>query len=163
MFIEEFVVTVTVNIERSYHFDVKTPADKVFALLADVPKSASYFPNVHKLVDLGDDKYRWEMREVGIAHINLQTVYACKYVADPDKGSVVWKPVKGEGNALVSGSWKIADKPHATRLTLKIKGELSIPLPGLMQMLVGPVAENAFEHMIETYIKNLTKKFGGAA
>ena len=64
------------------------------------------------------------------------------------KGTVVWTPVKGEGNALVSGNWKIKDNKKSTGLTLQINGDLSIPLPGLMKM-------------VETYIANLTKKFGG--
>jgi carbon monoxide dehydrogenase subunit G len=103
------------------------------------------------------------MEKIGIASINLQTIYASKYVSIKSKGSVVWTPVKGEGNALVSGSWTIKDNKKSTHLTLQVQGELTIPLPGLMKMVVAPVVEAEFEKMTEQYIDNLTKHFGGEA
>jgi carbon monoxide dehydrogenase subunit G len=126
-----------------------------------VPTSASHFPKLDKLVDLGGNTYRWEMAKIGVASIHLQTIYASKYVSDKAKGSVVWTPVKGEGNALVSGSWKIKDNKKSTHLTLEIQGQLSLPLPGLMKVVVTPVVEAEFEKMIEQYIDNLTQRFGG--
>ena len=154
-------MTITVNIDLGYEFEVKASAADVFEVLADVPTSASHFPKVDKLVDLGSGVYRWEMAKIGIAQINLQTIYASKYVSNKSKGSVVWTPVKGEGNALVSGSWMITDKKKSTLLVLQIEGELTLPLPGLMKMVVAPVVEAEFEKMVEQYIANLTKRFGG--
>ena len=154
-------MTINVDIDLGYEFDVKSPASEVFGVLADVPVSASHFPKVDKLVDLGGGTYRWEMEKIGVAQIKLQTIYACKYLSNKAKGSVVWTPVKGEGNALISGSWKIGDKKKSTNLVLKITGELSIPLPGLMKMVVAPVVQAEFEKMVEKYIENLTKRFGG--
>ena len=154
-------MTINVTIDLGYEFAVKAPAAEVFDVLSDVPTSASHFPKVHKLVDLGGGSYRWEMEKIGVAQINLQTIYASKYVSNKAKGTVVWTPVKGEGNALVSGSWKITDKKTSTHLVLAIKGDLSIPLPGLMKMVVAPVVEGEFEKMVEKYIDNLTKRFGG--
>lgn len=74
---------------------------------------------------------------------------------------MVWTPVKGEGNAMVSGNWKITDNKKSTNLVLKIDGELSIPLPGLMKMVVAPVVQAEFEKLVEKYIDNLTRCFGG--
>ncbi len=154
-------MTIHVNIELGYEFAVKAQASEVFEVLSDVPNSASHFPKVDKLVDLGAGVYRWEMEKIGLAQINLQTVYASKYVSNKARGTVVWTPVKGEGNALVSGSWHITDKKKSTNLVLKINGDLSIPLPGLMKMVIAPVVESEFEKMVEKYIDNLTKRFGG--
>lgn len=154
-------MTVNVTIDLGYEFDVKASAKDVFAVLSDVPVSASHFPKVHQLVDLGDGVYRWEMEKVGTAQVNIQTIYASKYVSNKAKGTVVWTPIKGEGNALVSGSWKITDKKKSTHIVLTINGDLSIPLPGLMKMVVAPVVEGEFEKMVEKYIDNLTKRFGG--
>ena len=154
-------MTIHVTIDLGYEFAVKAPASEVFDLLSDVPTSASHFPKVHKLVDLGGGAYRWEMEKIGLAQISLQTIYASKYVSNKAKGSVVWTPVKGEGNALVSGSWKITDKKKSTHIMLAINGDLSIPLPGLMKMVVAPVVAAEFEKMVEKYIDNLTKRFGG--
>lgn len=154
-------MTINVNIDLGYEFEVNASAKDVFDVLSDVPTSASFFPKVDKLVDLGEGAYRWEMAKIGIAQINLQTIYASKYVANRAKGTVVWTPVQGEGNALVSGSWKITDKKTSTLIVLQITGDLTLPLPGLMKMVVAPVVEAEFEKMIEQYIANLTQRFGG--
>ncbi|OQW89418.1 MAG: hypothetical protein BWK72_05730 [Rhodoferax ferrireducens] len=154
-------MAVTVNLDLGYEFGVKAPYDTVFELLSDVPKSASHFPKLEKLVDLGDGVYRWEMAKIGVSKFILQTIYASKYVAHPAKGTVVWTPVEGEGNALVSGSWKIVDKKKSTHLTLHIKGEVMMPLPSMVKMIVVPAVQGEFEKMVEQYIANLTKKFGG--
>ncbi len=156
-------MAITVEINLGYEFDVKAKASEVFAVLSDVPTSASHFPKVDQLVDLGDNTYRWEMEKIGIASITLQTVYASKYTSNKAKGTVNWTPVKGEGNALVAGSWKITDNKKSTNVVLEIQGELTLPLPGLMKMVAAPVAEAEFEKMVEQYIDNLTKHFGGEA
>ena len=156
-------MAVTVEINLGYEFDVKAKAAEVFEVLSDVPTSASHFPKVDKLTDLGGGAYRWEMEKIGIASINLQTIYASKYTSNKAKGTVTWTPVKGEGNALVSGSWKITDNKKSTHIELEIQGELTLPLPGLMKMVAAPVAEAEFEKMVEQYIDNLTQRFGGEA
>jgi carbon monoxide dehydrogenase subunit G len=154
-------MAVSVDIELGYEFTVKAAYKDVFDLLSDVPKSVSHFPKVDQLVDLGGGVYRWEMEKVGTAQVNIQTVYASKYVSDRKKGSVVWTPVKGEGNALVGGSWKIAEAKKGTSLELKISGTVEVPLPGLMKVVVVPVVKGEFEKLVEKYIDNLIKKFGG--
>ena len=152
---------VSVDIDLGYEFTVKAPFAEVFDVLSDVPTSVSHFPKVDKLVDLGDGVYRWEMQKVGTAQVNLQTVYASKYVSDRKKGTVTWTPVKDVGNAQVSGSWKITDKKGSTAVVLKIKGTVDTPLPGLMKMVVVPVVQGEFEKLVEKYVDNLIKRFGG--
>ena len=156
-------MTVTVDIDLGYEFAVKAPFDEVYALLSDVPASVSHFPKVHQLVDEGGGVYRWEMEKVGTAQVNIQTIYASKYVSNKAKGSVIWTPVKGVGNALVGGSWKIVDKKKSTALELKISGKVDVALPGLMKMIVVPVVAGEFEKLVEKYIDNLIKHFGGEA
>jgi carbon monoxide dehydrogenase subunit G len=160
-------MAITVKIDLGYEFAVKAKASDVFEVLSDVPTSVSHFPKVDQLVDLGNNTYRWEMEKVGTAQVNIQTVYACKYVSKWDaakgQGSVKWTPVKGEGNALVSGSWAIVDQKKSTGITLAIQGDIEVPLPGLMKMVVVPVVEGEFEKLVEKYIANLIKRFGGEA
>jgi len=156
-------MTVTVDIDLGYEFAVKAPYDEVFGVLADVPESVSHFPKVHQLVDMGGGVYRWEMEKVGTAQVNIQTIYASKYVSSKAKGSVIWTPVKGVGNALVGGSWKIVDQKKSTALELKISGKVDVALPGLMKMIVVPVVAGEFEKLVEKYIDNLIKRFGGEA
>jgi carbon monoxide dehydrogenase subunit G len=154
-------MAINVDIDLGYEFAVKAAYKDVFDILSDVPTSVSFFPKVDQLVDLGGGVYRWEMEKVGTAQVNIQTVYASKYVSNRAKGTVVWTPVKGEGNALVGGSWKITDQKKSTGLELKINGTVEVPLPGLMKMMVVPVVKGEFEKLVEKYIDNLIKKFGG--
>ncbi|MDO9072120.1 MAG: SRPBCC family protein [Rubrivivax sp.] len=154
-------MAITVDIDLGYEFTVKAPIKEVFDLVSDVPKSASHFPKVDKLTDLGQGVYRWAMQKVGTQQVNIQTVYASKYVADRKKGTVVWTPVKGEGNALVSGSWKLAETKKGTAIEFKVFGTVDVALPGLMKMVVVPIVAGEFEKLVEKYIDNLIKHFGG--
>lgn len=154
-------MTIHVNIDLGYEFEVNASAKDVFDVLSDVPTSVSFFPKVDKLVDLGEGTYRWEMEKIGVAQASLQTIYASKYISNRAQGTVVWTPIQGEGNALVSGSWKITDKKASTLIVLQITGDLTLPLPGLMKMVVAPVVETEFEKLVEQYISNLTQRFGG--
>jgi carbon monoxide dehydrogenase subunit G len=154
-------MALTVHIDLGYDFAVKAGFDDVFALLADVPKSVSHFPKVEKLTDMGDGVYRWEMQKVGTKDIGIQTVYASKYKSDKAKGTVTWTAVKDVGNALVGGHWKIREDKKATHLSLKIEGEIHLPFPALMKLVVQPVVEGEFEKLVDKYIANLIKTFGG--
>ena len=154
-------MTVTVNIDLGYELNVRASAKDVFAVLSDVPTSASFFPKVHRLVKLSDDVYRWEMEKVGTSQVNIQTVYASKYKSNQAKGTVVWTPVPGEGNARVGGSWKITDHETSTGIVLQLQGEITLPLPGLMKRVVEPLVEGEFEKLVEKYLDNLTRQFGG--
>ncbi len=156
-------MTFNVTIDLGYTFNVKAGVSEVFDVLSDVPTSASFFPQVDRLVDLGANTYRWEMAKIGIAQINLQTIYASKYTSDRNKGSVIWTPVKDEGNAQVSGHWKISEHQGATHVILNVKGELEIPLPSLMRVIVAPLVESTFEKLTDQYIENLIQRFGGEA
>ncbi|MGA8514743.1 MAG: SRPBCC family protein [Burkholderiaceae bacterium] len=154
-------MAISVNIDLAYEFEVKSKAAEVFEVLSDVPLSVSHFPKVDKLTDLGDGVYKWEMEKVGTTQVNIQTVYASKYKSDQAKGTVVWTPVKGIGNAQVGGNWKITDNKKSTAIALQIKGTVDVPLPGLMKMVVAPVVEGEFEKLVDKYIANLIKRFGG--
>jgi carbon monoxide dehydrogenase subunit G len=154
-------MAINVDIDLAYEFEVKAKAADVFALLSDVPTSVSHFPKVDQLTDMGGGVYKWEMEKVGTAQVNIQTVYASKYVSNKTKGTVVWTPVKGIGNAKVGGNWKITDNKKSTGISLAIQGVVEVPLPGLMKMIVGPVVQGEFEKLVEKYIDNLIKRFGG--
>lgn len=154
-------MAINVDIDLGYEFEVKAPFKEVFEVLSDVPTSAGFFPKVDKLTDLGGGIYRWEMEKVGTAQVNIQTVYASKYVSNKAKGTVTWTPVKGQGNALVGGSWKITDNKTSTAIEFKVDGTVEVPLPGLMKMVVAPVVKSEFEKLVEKYIDNLIKRFGG--
>lgn len=154
------------NFTLNREFTVKASAADVFAILADVPASVSHFPRVERLVDLGNNRYQWEMERIGPGNMSLKTVYACDYTSSKSKGSVAWAPVPGIGNAEISGEWKIKPrkgKPAGTHVTLVIHGEQSIPMPRLMTSVVTPIVRAEFSSLIDGYVANLIERFGGEA
>ncbi len=156
-------MAVTVNLKMQHEFTVKAPAKVVFDLLADVPASAKFFPNVDKLVELKKNAYRWELGKAGTEKFNLQTVYACTYAADRKNGTITWSPIKGEGNGLISGHWIIIDNKHSTTIHFDMSGELILPVSSLVKMIVAPLAASENEKTNKLYFKNLTRHFGSEA
>jgi carbon monoxide dehydrogenase subunit G len=156
-------MTIRVDLDVSREFSVKASPAKVFAVLADVPASASHFPQVHRLVDLGDGVWRWEMEPIGTRKINIQTVYACRYRSNRSQGTVTWEPVPGVGNALINGSWKIGRGKTGTNLVLRTHGVAEVGLPGLMKPVVAPLVRGEFEKLVAAYVANLKTLFGGPA
>lgn len=154
-------MSATVSVEIGYEFDVKASAKDVFAVLSDVPTSASHYPQIDKLVDLGKGVYRWEMEKIGVGQFTLQTVYTSQYVSNKAKGTVVWTPVKGQGNAQVAGNWKITNKETSTNVVLQVQVSVDLPIPPVMKLVAAPLLEAEFERLTEIYIDNLIKHFGG--
>lgn len=153
-------MAVKIDIEINKEFDVPADIDTVFNLLADVPESASHFPKVDQLTDLGDNTFRWEMEKVGIDKHAIQTVYACKYESDADSGKITWTPIKGEGNGVVSGDWTLTENGDGTHVVFCSEAELTLPLPGLLKLAISPVVKHEFSSMVDTYIDNLKNTFG---
>lgn len=151
----------TVDIDIAYEFNVKAPAKDVFAVLSDVPTSASHYPQVHRLVDLGQGTYRWEMEKIGVGQFTLQTVYTSQYTSSKAKGTVAWKPVPDGGNARVSGNWKISSHKTSTHVVLEVTASVDLPIPPVMKLMAAPLLEAEFERLTEIYINNLIERFGG--
>ncbi|NWN90958.1 SRPBCC family protein [Marinobacter adhaerens] len=153
-------MAITVSIELNRELEVPAGYDEVFELLADVPRSASHFPKLEKLTDLGDNTYRWEMEKVGVDKHAIQTVYASQYFADKDAGKITWEPVKGEGNGVVRGSWVLTPKSkQVTALKFHTRAELTLPLPGMLKLAISPVIKHEFNSLVDTYMNNLKKAF----
>jgi carbon monoxide dehydrogenase subunit G len=148
--------TVTISVSR--HFDSPALPGVVFDLLSDVQRSASYFPDVERIDDLGDNTFHWTMEKIGIGEYTLQqTLYACTYRSDRQKMKVVWTPVEGVGNALVEGGWTLSPAAAGTRVQLDTKGRLEVDLPGFLQFLLSPLIEMAFAQKIDRYIANISE------
>ena len=152
-------MSIAIPFAHDYRFTVGARLEDVFALLADVPASASHFPKLARLVDLGDNSYRWEMEKVGTAQFNIQTIYAARYVSNRTQGSIRWTPVDGVGNATISGEWRITRVRQKTQAELLIQGELHVPLPGLMRRVVAPIVEAENHKLIGQYVANLEAHF----
>ena len=153
-------MTFKVTIDLAREFIVATHIDNVFALLSNVPASAAHFPEVRALTPMSDNSFRWDMEKVGLGIYSIQTSYACQYISDGDAKTVVWKPIKGEGNATVSGKWKLRELATGTNISFKTNAELTLPLPGLLKLAIGPLVKVEFCGMVDTYLRNLKDLWG---
>ncbi len=146
--------TVTIAIDRT--FQTTASSEKVFELLSDVAKSGSFFPNVEKMVDLGNNTWRWEMARIAVGgHTLQQTVYACKYHSDKNSLEVTWTPVEGIGNGIVEGKWEILSLEEKTGITFHTDGILTVDLPAFLDFLLSPLIRLEFERLVDIYIANL--------
>ena len=150
---------VRVDIERRF----RAPASvaSVYAILSDVPRSVSHYPDVAKLEPLGGDTYRWELAPLGAAGISHQVIYACRYERDPMAHTVTWHSVAGVGNGVISGQWRLTADGDGTQVDFRNEGALSIPVPRLLKRMAAPFVRETFERQIETYLSNLTVTFRG--
>jgi carbon monoxide dehydrogenase subunit G len=146
-------VKVTVDINRKFTVDANI--DTVFSLLSDVPASAAHFPKVHALTPLPDNSFRWEMEKVNLGMHSAQTAYACQYVANNDTKTIVWTPIKGEGNSVVSGEWQLKELESGTEILFNTQALLTLPLPGLLKLAISPLVKLEFSSMVDTYLRNL--------
>lgn len=143
-------INVDVGTEKS--FTVDASPDKVFALLSDVPASVAHFPYVDKLEDLGNNTYQWNMEEISAAGFSHQVVYACEYHSDADAKTVIWKPVRGVGNAEMSGSWTIEADGSGSKVTFATTGTLKeLPVPKLMKSMAKGLIATEFAKPIDKY------------
>jgi carbon monoxide dehydrogenase subunit G len=148
-------MTVKVSIDLNRKFIVSADINTVFSLLSDVPASAEHFPKVDTLTELSVNVFRWEMKKVNLGTHSVQTSYACQYNSDSDAKTIVWTPIKGEGNGIVSGKWELTEVETGTNISFKTKAELTLPLPGLLKLAISPLVKFEFSGMVDTYLLNL--------
>jgi carbon monoxide dehydrogenase subunit G len=148
-------MTVKVTIDLKREFIVNADINTVFSLLSDVPASAAHFPKVNALTPLSETSFRWDMEKIQLGMYTIQTCYACDYMCDNDSKTVVWTPVKGEGNSIVSGQWELSEHATGTSISFKTKAELTLPFPGLLKLAISPLVKFEFSGMVDTYLRNL--------
>lgn len=154
-------MALTVQFDNTYEFEIDAPAEQVFALLADIPSASGHHPGLDRVVDLGGGDYRWEMKKLGTEQHNIQTRYTSRYVADAARGTVAWTKLNAKGdNAWVDGSFTITSQNATTHVRLQTNGELTLPLPSLMKILVVPFAREENRKLNEMYVDSLIAHFG---
>lgn len=147
-----------VKIQLNKKFSVPADIDTVYNLLADVPASTSHFPDLENLIEEAANTYRWEMKKIGLGPIQLQTIYACEYMCDPESKSITWVPRDTANNsAKVSGEWIITETATGCDINLLTDAVITIPLPSLAGIGLKPVVKIEFETLSNTYIKNLAR------
>ncbi len=151
-------VTIPISVVRD--FTTTASISSVYQVLADVPQSVGHFPQVERLVALGDDKYRWEMERMGTQKYYFQVRYVTRYTRSDTEKWIRWTPVT-EGNGSFSGCWDLREQDGKTHLHFENTGHLEIPLPRLAKRLIKPFVEHQFNTLLDGYIVNLQRTFSG--
>nr|WP_297347313.1 SRPBCC family protein [uncultured Glaciecola sp.] len=153
-------MTVKVTIDLDREFIVAADINTVFDLLSNVPASAAHFPKVHALTPIDDNSFRWDLEKVALGIYSIQTSYACQYISDSNAKTIVWIPIKGEGNATVSGKWELIELATGTHIKFKTKAQLTLPFPGFLKLAISPLVKLEFSGMVDTYLRNLKTLWG---
>lgn len=152
-----------VNIEIERSTTIALPYSRVRKLLEDVPETIRVFPKLRRLTEASDGVFVWELEPIGarIANISHEVTFAAKFVTDPAKGLVRWKPVKGHGNALIEGRMELKGHARETHMTLAVWGELhNVPVPMMLRMAAPHFIQGRFAGLVEGYFDRLNRMLG---
>lgn len=151
-------MAISLDVAVNKSFDVDATPEQVFALLSDIPASVKHFPYVENLEDMGNNVYKWTMEEIGAAGFSHVVEYACEYHSDADTGTIIWKPVRGVGNADMNGSWTIEANGDGSTVHFTTEGKLKeLPVPKLMKGMAKGIINTEFEKPIDKYHARLKK------
>ncbi|MEC7984329.1 MAG: SRPBCC domain-containing protein [Myxococcota bacterium] len=151
-------MSIVIPISISLNFYTQASIQDVFELLSDVPRSVSHFPNVEKLVALGDEQYRWEMEKMGSQNYHFQVKYTTRYQWNESERWIRWYPMS-EGNGAFSGCWQLHTEGEGTRIHFENDGHIQLPIPRLAKRLVKPFVSRTFQELCDIYIANLQQTF----
>ncbi len=154
-------MSITLELDTRYAFELSAPVDVVFDGLSDIPWASSLHPTHARTLDLGDGVYQWEMKRYGTEKIHIQTIYACRYTADKASGLIRWTPVAEIGNAKVEGFFKLTPSGEMTHVEVQITSMATLPVPALMKGLAMKMVAAENRKLNEKYINNLIEHFGG--
>ena len=151
-------MSVTIPIAITLDFLTDADIEAVYEVLADVPRSVGHFPKVDQLVNLGADKYRWEMEKMGTQNVYFQVRYTTRYRRSDAEKWIRWDPI-AEGNGAFTGCWELSRQGAQTLVHFENEGHLQLPLPRLSKRLVRPFVLHQFQELFDIYIANLQHTF----
>ncbi len=152
---------VEVGVSLSYTLQVAWDVQRAFELVSDVPKSASNFPGLQRLDDLGDGVYRWNMRPIQVGKFSHQVNYAARYISDLDAGTVIWTTVGSEGNTRADGAWRVSASGSGSRLTFENSLAVMLPIPRLVARPAKKIVPGIMDKQTRKYLARMAEKMDG--
>ena len=156
---------INVDVERSTL--VSVPRAKADVLLKDLEATLKRFPKLKKLQRLGENEFRHDMQTIGsrVAKIAHDVSYGAKYVVDPSKGQITFKPLPKVGNAQVEGGLSVAEEGNKVRLSFREKGELNdVPVPLVYRLVAPAFIQGKFTALVDAFLqKTAASLTGGSA
>ena len=118
-------------IEASASHEVVIRAEKaaILELLQNIPVCGPMFPGVDRIEDLGDNRYRWLIKERRTLGTSFVGNYVAEYTHTTD--AVSWKTI--EGNMKTTGRWRLSGPDLAVRVRAEATTELDAPVPRFLK------------------------------
>ncbi len=152
---------VEVEVNLRYTLEVGWDFERAFGLVSDVPKSASNFPGLERLDDLGDGVYRWNMRPIEVSKFRHQARYSARYVSDEAAGTVLWTTVGTDGNTRADGAWRVSPSDAGTRLSFDNRLAVMLPVPRLMARPTRKLVPGIMDKQTRKYLSRIAEKMEG--
>jgi len=134
---------------------------EAFELVADVPRSASHFPGLKKLEDLGDGVYRWHLSSFQVGRFTFPVQYAARYVSDASAQTVTWSTAGSMDNTRSDGEWRITPRGEGSRLEFTNRLVVALPVPRLMLRPARRLAREMTERQLGSYLDRMARKMNG--
>jgi len=99
-----------------HEVEIDAAPEAVFALISRVEDFALYTDSVEEVIPLGEDRYRWQVRALGMAMSFEVEVTECV----PHE-HLAWRSVTGVRN---QGSYRLSAVEGGTRITLSLEYSL---------------------------------------
>jgi len=145
----------TIQFEKSVIFS--QDIDTCFRLLSDIPFTATCFPKVEELIDLGNNTYQWDLEPQGPPPYSVQTIYACRYRYNtPDK--ISWEPIPEIGNAFFGGSWTLSPLHNRCKAQFILNGEMDFPIPEFAEIMAKPLIRSLFNTLLNDFLDALQQR-----
>jgi carbon monoxide dehydrogenase subunit G len=152
---------VEVKVEIEYVLEVAWSPEQALDLVADVPRSAAFFPGLEGLDDLGDGLYRWNMRKFELGSFQHGVRYAARYVTDQATRTVRWTTEPGDNNTIADGAWTVEPRGSGSRLVFRNSLVVSVPVPRLMARLARKSVPGITHKQVRTYLDRIATEMGG--
>lgn len=153
---------VGIQVERS--LDIAAPYQQAQSLLQDFETTIRRFPKLRKLTRLADGAYLWEMSPIGskIARIAHEVVYAAHYRVDLGRGELTWTPLRDQGNATISGHFRLRNRGDKTSLSFAVSGELrDVPVPLMYRLAAAPFIQGRFTYLVDQFLQRTAEAVTG--
>lgn len=147
------------SLERT--LDVAWSRDEVYALVADVPRSAGHFPGIQGIDDLGDGVFRWRLGTIKLPGFAFDAGYTAQYHFDEAAGTVVWASVPGEGNVQEEGSWQVKTAGDRTHVVFRSTLTVDVAVPRLVERVVRKAAPGVTHKLMLGYLERIAKTMKG--
>lgn len=141
--------------------EVDWSPEKAFELVADVPRSASCFPGLKQLEDLGDGVFRWHLSTFQLGRFSFPVRYAARYVSDSSESTVTWSTVGSSDNTKADGQWVVRPQGEGARLEFTNRLVVSLPVPRIMVRPARRLAREMTERQLGAYLDRIASKMNG--